>query len=50
MNHIILQNEINKFEVIEEYCLVKKDAKSIRPVNYTINNQKITIEFLKSYL
>jgi type I restriction enzyme M protein len=31
--------------------LVKKDAKVIKPVNYTIDNQtKITFEFLKSHL
>jgi type I restriction enzyme M protein len=30
--------------------LVKKDAKSIKPVNFTIDNQKITFEFLKSHL
>ena len=32
--------------------MVKKDAKSARPVNYTIDNQqtKITFEFLKSHL
>jgi type I restriction enzyme M protein len=30
--------------------LVKKDAKSERPVNYTMDNQKITFEFLKSHL
>jgi type I restriction-modification system DNA methylase subunit len=30
--------------------LVKKDGKSIKPVNYTIDNQKITFEFLKSPL
>jgi type I restriction-modification system DNA methylase subunit len=28
--------------------LVKEDTKSIKPVNYTIDNQKITFEFLKS--
>jgi type I restriction-modification system DNA methylase subunit len=36
--------------VIDEYYLVRKDAKSIKPVNYTIDNQKITFEFLKSHL
>jgi type I restriction enzyme M protein len=30
--------------------LVKKDDKSIKPVNFTIDNQKITFEFLKSHL
>jgi len=30
--------------------LVKKDAKSIKPLNFTIDNQKITFEFLKSHL
>ena len=30
--------------------MVKKDAKSVRPVNYTIDNQKITFDFLKSHL
>jgi type I restriction-modification system DNA methylase subunit len=32
--------------------LVKKDGKSIKSVNYTIDNQqiKITFEFLKSHL
>ena len=30
--------------------MVKKDIKSIKPVNYTIDNQKITFEFLKSHL
>jgi type I restriction enzyme M protein len=30
--------------------LVKKDIKSQRPLNYTIDNQKITFDFLKSHL
>ena len=30
--------------------MVKKDAKSVRPVNFTIDNQKITFDFLKSHL
>jgi type I restriction-modification system DNA methylase subunit len=30
--------------------LVKKDVKIIKPINYTIDNQKITFDFLKSHL
>jgi type I restriction enzyme M protein len=30
--------------------LVKKDAKNARPINFIIDNQKITFEFLKSHL
>ena len=27
-----------------------KESKTIKPVNYTLDNQKITFEFLKSHL
>ena len=36
--------------VFDEYYLVKKDTKSTRSINYTIDNKKITFEFLKSHL
>jgi len=35
---------------MEMYHLVKKDVKNIKPINYTIDNQKITFDFLKSHL
>jgi len=47
---IISKNEKINSWLFDEYYLVKKDAKSIRPANYTIDNQKITFEFLKSHL
>ncbi len=33
-----------------DYHLSKKGAKITKPVNYTIDNQKITLDFLKSHL
>ena len=37
------KDEINIFKALLDYYLVKKDAKSVEPINFTIDNQKIYI-------